>query len=130
MSQANVEMVRNGVEAWMSGDVAAVLAMWDEKIEWIAPPEDPDQPVVVGNVAAAEAMAQWLSTWDAYRYEPGELIDAGEDVVQAGRQVMAARGAEVSSEIFFVWTVRDGRAVRLRMFYKRGQALKAAGLQG
>jgi ketosteroid isomerase-like protein len=130
MSQENVEMVRNGVEAWMSGDVAAVFAMWDEKIEWIAPPEDPDQPVVVGNVAAAEAMAQWLSTWDAYRYEPGELIDAGEEVIQAGRQVMAARGAEVSSEIFFVWTVRDGRAVRLRMFYKRDQALKAAGLQG
>ena len=130
MSQENVEMVRNGVEAWMSGDVAAAFAMWDEKIEWVAPPEDPDQPVVVGNEAAAEAMAQWLSTWDAYRYELGELIDAGEEVIQAGRQVMAARGAEVSSEIFFVWTIRDGRAVRLRMFYKRDQALKAVGLAG
>ena len=114
----------------MSGDVAAAFAMWDENIEWIAPPEDPDQPVVVGNVAAAEAMAQWMSTWDEYRYEPGELIDAGEDVIQAGRQVMAARGAEVSSEIFFIWTIHDGRAVRLRMFYKRDQALEAVGLAG
>jgi uncharacterized protein len=129
MSQENVELVRSGVEAWMAGDVAAVFALWHKEIEWIAPPEDPDQPVVVGNLAAAEAMAHWLSTWEEYRYEPGELIDAGEDVIQAGRQVMAARGAEVASEIFFVWTIRDGRAVRLRMFYKRDQALKAAGLR-
>ena|ERR1700730_3013940 len=129
MSRENVELVRTGVEAWISGDVAAAFAMWDEKIEWIAPPEDPDQPIVVGSAAAAEAMAQWMSTWDAYRYEPGELIDAGENVIQAGRQVMAARGAEVSSVIFFVWTIRDGRAVRLRMFYRREQALEAVGLR-
>ena len=130
MSQENVEIVRNGVEAWMSGDEAAAFGFWDEKIEWIAPPEDPDQPVVVGNVAAAEALARWMSTWDEYRYELEGLIDAGDDVIQAGRQVMAARGAEVSSDIFFVWTIRDGRAVRLRMFYQRDQALKAVGLAG
>src|SRR6202790_2225647 len=130
MSQENVELVRSGVEAWMRGDAGAVFALWDEEIEWIAPPEDPDQPVVVGNTAAAEAMAQWMSTWEAYHYEPGELIDAGDDVIQAGRQVMAVRGAEVSSEIFFVWTIRVGRAVRLRMFYKRAQALEAVGLAG
>ena len=128
MSRENVELVRSGVEAWMRGDAGAAFAMWDENIEWIAPPEDPDQPVVVGNVAAGEAMAEWMSTWEAYHFELDELIDAGDDVIQAGRQVMAARGAEVSSEIFFVWTIRDGRAVRLRMFYKRDQALEAVGL--
>jgi ketosteroid isomerase-like protein len=128
MSQENMELVRNGIDAWMAGDAAAVFALWDEKIEWIAPPEDPDQPVVVGNAAAAEAMAQWMSTWEAYRYELDEIIDAGDNIIQAGRQVMAARGAEVSSDIFFVWTIRDGRAVRLRMFYARDQALKAVGL--
>jgi ketosteroid isomerase-like protein len=128
MSQANVELVRSGVEAWMRGDAGAVFAVWDEEIEWIAPPEDPDQPVVVGSAVAAEAMAQWMSTWEAYDYQLDELIDAGDDVIQAGRQVMAARGAEVSSEIFFIWTIRDGRAVRLRMFYKRDEALQAVGL--
>jgi uncharacterized protein len=130
MPQANVEIVRNGVEAWMRGDVAAVLAVWDEEIEWIPPPEDPDGAAVVGAAAAGEAMAQWLATWDAYRYELEELIDAGDDVVQAGRQIMAARGAEVSTEVFCVWTIRDSRAVRMRMFYSRDQALKAVGLEG
>jgi ketosteroid isomerase-like protein len=130
MSQENVELVQSGVDAWMAGDAEAAFALWDEQIEWIAPPEDPDQPVVLGNAAAAEAMAQWMSTWEAYRYELDEIIDAGDNVIQAGRQVMAARGAEVSSDIFFVWTIRDGRAIRLRMFYKRDQALEAAGLAG
>ncbi len=56
-----------------------------------------------------------------------ELVDFGGDVLQAGRQAMDARGAEVSSELFFVWTFRDGRAVRMRMFYHRDQALRAIG---
>ena len=127
MSRENVDLVRTGVEAWMAGDLATVLALWDEDIEWVAPPEDPDQPVVVGSAAAGQAMAQWMSTWEAYRYELEELIDAGDEVIQAGRQVMVARGAEVSSHIFCVWTIRAGRAVRLRMFYERDQALEAAG---
>jgi len=128
MSRENLELVRSGVEAWMGGDLAAAIALWDEKIEWAAPPEDPDQAVAVGKAAASEAMARWFATWDEYRYGLDELIDAGDEVIQAGRQVMVVRGAEVASEIFLVWTVRDGRAVRMRMFYTRSQALKAAGL--
>jgi ketosteroid isomerase-like protein len=128
MSQENVDLVRTGVDAWLGGDLAAVIAMWDEEIEWTAPPEDPDQVVAVGKVAAGEAMAKWFVTWDEYRYELDDVIDAGDDVIQAGRQVMVARGAEVSSGIFLVWTIRHGRAIRMRMFYERKQALEAAGL--
>jgi ketosteroid isomerase-like protein len=129
MSLENVELVRKSVQAWIAGDTAAVFAVWHEEIEWTAPPEDPDQVDVVGSAAAGEAMAKWLATWEAYRYQLDDIIDAGLEVVQAGRQVMVARGAEVSSEIFFVWTIRDGRAVRVRMFYHRDQALQAAGLR-
>jgi ketosteroid isomerase-like protein len=123
-----VELVRNAVQAWIAGDMAAVFALWHEEIEWTAPPEDPDQADVVGSAAAREALAKWMATWEAYRYQLDEVIDAGHEVIQAGRQVMVARGAEVSSEIFFVWTIRDGRAVRMRMFYHRDQALQAAGV--
>jgi ketosteroid isomerase-like protein len=130
MSQENVEAVRKGVEAWLRGDRAAALSYWDGEIEWVAPPDDPDRVVVVGPEAAAEALASWMSTWEQYRYELIELIDAGDSVVQVGRQVMAARGAEVGSDLFFVWTFRDRRAVRMRMFYDRRQALEAAGLPG
>jgi ketosteroid isomerase-like protein len=125
----NVELVRNGVQAWIAGDMAAIFALWHEEIEWTAPPEDPDQVDVVGSAAAGEAMAKWIATWEAYSYQLDDIIDAGHEVIQAGRQVMVARDAEVSSEIFFVWTIRERRAVRMRMFYHRDQALEAAGLR-
>ena len=89
--------------------------------------DDPDRLVVHGVDAAGDALAKWLSTWDAYSYELTELVAFDDDVLQAGRQVMDARGAEVSSELFCVWTFRDRRAVRMRMFYHRDQALRAIG---
>jgi ketosteroid isomerase-like protein len=127
MSDQDVETVRRAVEAWREGDMDAASAFWDRDIEWISPPDDPDRLHVRGVDAAGDALGKWLSTWDAYRYELTELVDFGGDVLQAGRQAMDARGAEVSSELFFVWTFRDGRAVRMRMFYRRDQALRALG---
>jgi ketosteroid isomerase-like protein len=130
MSEENVEIVRKGLEAWLSGDMAAVFSYWDGEIVWVPPPEDPDRAVVVGAEAAAAALTRWMSTWDQYRYELSELIDAGDSVIQAGQQVMVARGAEVGSELFFVWTFRAGYAIEMRMFYNRTQAFLAVGLEG
>jgi ketosteroid isomerase-like protein len=128
MSDQNVETVRRAVEAWRGGDMDAASAFWAQDIEWIPPPDDPDRLHVRGVDAAGDALGKWLSTWEAYRYELTELVDFGGDVLQAGRQAMDARGAEVSSKLFFVWTFRDGRAVRMRMFYHRDQALRAIGM--
>lgn len=126
MSLENVEIVRQAFE--VSDDLDAVSSFWDTAIEWIEPPESPATVSVVGAGAARKAMEEWMAMWDDYRYDVEELIDAGDEVVLGGTQVMIARGAEVSSALFFVWTLRDGRAVRARLFLERSQAVKAAGL--
>jgi ketosteroid isomerase-like protein len=129
VSQDNVERVRAAIEAWHRGDPAGVVGFWDEHIEWVSPPEDPDRAVVTGVRAAADAFTKWLSTWDSYQYEQTELKDVDPHVFQAGRQLMNTRGAEVASDVFLVWTFRDDRAIRMRMFYQRAEALKAVGLE-
>jgi ketosteroid isomerase-like protein len=126
MSQENVEIVRKAFE--VSNDLAAVSSFWDEEIRWIEPPDSPATVAVVGARAAREAMEAWMAMWDEYRYDVEELIDVGDEVVLAGTQVMAVRGAEVSSRLFFVWTLRDGLAVQARLFLDRNQALQAVGL--
>jgi len=73
-------------------------------------------------------MEAWMAMWEEYRYDIEELIDVGDQVILGGTQVMVARGAEVSSALFFVWTLRDGLAVRARLFLGRSQALEAVGL--
>jgi ketosteroid isomerase-like protein len=127
MSRENVEVVRRAFE--VSDDLDAVSSFWHEQIEWIEPPESPATVAVIGARAAREAMEEWMAMWDEYRYEVDELIDVGDEVILGGTQVMVARGAEVSSALFFVWTLRDELAVRARLFLNRSQALKAVGLE-
>jgi ketosteroid isomerase-like protein len=62
-----------------------------------------------------------------------ELIDAGDKVV--ARVTMRGRGkesgAEVEMRVFSIWTLRNGKVVRVVGGYRdRSEVLAAAGLQG
>jgi ketosteroid isomerase-like protein len=60
-----------------------------------------------------------------------ELIDAGNDVVLVTRHYGTGRasGAPVQTSVAYVFTVDDGKLVRLRIFNTRARALEAVGLQ-
>jgi ketosteroid isomerase-like protein len=62
--------------------------------------------------------------------EPEQFIDAGERVVVLVRLSARGRGSGISLERpdGMVWTVRNGKAVRLDYFNNPTQALEAAGL--
>ena len=59
-----------------------------------------------------------------------DVIDCGDDVVAfvryRGRGTES--GVEVEASMANVWTIRDGKAIRLRQFLDRGKALEAVGL--
>jgi uncharacterized protein len=69
--------------------------------------------------------------WDDFRFEIQELIDAGDSVV-AGVTVSgkgSGSGVPTEMQVFNVWTLRDGKVVRLAGGYRnRADALEAAGL--
>ena len=58
-------------------------------------------------------------------------IDAGDDVVVLGRYTASggASGIPVEGDHGYVWTVKDGVAVRFRWFQSHAEALEAAGIQ-
>jgi ketosteroid isomerase-like protein len=59
-----------------------------------------------------------------------EVLDAGENVVVVDRQSGRGRGSGIplAQQTASVWTVRDGKVVRIVWFLTRGKALQAAGL--
>jgi ketosteroid isomerase-like protein len=64
-----------------------------------------------------------------FRVEPERFVDAGENVVVIGTaRGTAASGIEAQWRQGYVWTVRDGRAVRFRWFNDPKEALEAVGL--
>jgi ketosteroid isomerase-like protein len=69
---------------------------------------------------------EFADNWEALRFEPDELIAAGEDVVVPWAMHARGReGIEVVSRVTWVWTVRDGAIARACMYQEREDALEA-----
>ncbi len=77
-------------------------------------------------------MQDWLDTFDDFRSEPVEMIDAGEEKVIAVTRVSGRAklsGVETDLTYAVVYTIRDGQIARGREYWTRDEALKAAGLR-
>jgi ketosteroid isomerase-like protein len=130
MSQEDVEHMRRGVEHYLrTGE-----ALWAE----MAPDCEmhdhhlPDAVVYRGHEGWREWRARFLEAWESDALQPEEYIDAGD-----GRVLLVARasargqgsGVDVELRVGIMWTIRDGKTVRIDYFSSPDDALRAAGLK-
>ena len=133
MSEENVDVVRRLYEAVARRDSATVLSLYDPEVEWDARGSPigglGGRPVVHGHDGIREMSHAWGDAWESIEYEIEDLIDAGEHVISMLRYRARGRasGAEVVHTDYPVWTIRDGRIVRVVWLHTREQALEAAG---
>ena len=129
MSQENVEIVRRSCEAFDAGDYEAALEAFAPDIQYDLS-HFPDGGVYRGREGVREAFRIWLGTWDGYRQERDEFVDAGDEVVVAVREYGRGKGSGLALErrTFGVWTLRDGGVVRIRFYSAMADALEAVGL--
>ena len=75
-------------------------------------------------------MYEWLSGWEDWRCEAEDYVVHGDHVVALCRYRGRGRGsgAAVETKGAHVWTMRDGKCVRLEVFADRARALAAVGL--
>ena len=131
MSQEWVDLVRLGFEAVQRGDLAVFDGMTTPDLVLVQPPEVPDAKTYEGPDAIAESMEDWPKQWEDFRMDLIEILDAGDEVaVSVTRHRGRGResGIEMDFEVFYVQRGRDGKLARMEMFFKREQALEAAGL--
>jgi ketosteroid isomerase-like protein len=119
MSDANVEVVRR----FLSDEVDEALAYADPGIVWNPIEELPAQ----GHDAVRTSLAHWKAEWDDYRVMPEEFVDMGDRVVVTVRLRGRGRGSGVEVDALFydVYTLRDGKIVRMDQFTERSEALSA-----
>jgi ketosteroid isomerase-like protein len=111
-------------------DYEAALDALDPEIEWQVPPGIAiDREVYRGRDEVQTGFAEWLAAWGAYRFEAEEILDHGDHVVVAGRQIGRGRGSDVKGGFptFHIFTLRDGKVTRHRSYRDRTEALEAAG---
>ena len=126
-------LLRRFYESFNQGDLDSVLEICTEDVEVYKDPE------VVEMVAAftprglelvAQYLRGWLESWSEYHARPQVFLQAGDEV--AALTQLRARGKnsqfEIEEEMADVFTVRDGRIARFRLYIQRGDALGSLGI--
>jgi ketosteroid isomerase-like protein len=132
MSQENVEIVRHAYRAVEQGGGEALLEFLDPQVEWEVRVDLPDSDTYKGHEGMRRLFATFDEVLDRSWYSPQEFIDAGDQVVVAlqwgGRGKTSGVAVEERDEAW-IFTVRDGKVIRVKEYPSRNEALEAAGLR-
>ena len=132
MSQENVEITRRMAEAFNAGDLDAARQYYHPQIEWHEDPSFPESGVYRGIDEVIAYNRQFVSEFEALRYEGEELAAAGEHVVANMRITGTGKssGAEFELSAWWAFTIRDGQVVQVYAYLDKDAALAAVGLAG
>ena len=131
MSEGNLEIVRQVYEAAARRDAQTILTLYDPEVELDASAlgvtgESGD--IFRGHEGLRSLFREWHEAWGEIEYDYEELIDAGEQVISVVTRHARGRasGVKVEQPFALLWTLRDGRVVRVVWFLNRNGALEAA----
>jgi ketosteroid isomerase-like protein len=100
VSQENVEITRQTLDAFNRGDRGAWLAMFDSDAEMVPAPEWPENEPLRGAEAIWDFYVEVTGTWQEGFAELGEVIDAGADQIVANNR-RDARGRTSGAGVEF-----------------------------
>ena len=133
MSDADVELITRMYRAWNSGDMEALIDVFDAKVE-VHPALSAflASTVYRGHDGVAAWYEETYEPWAELHAEPQRFIDAGDRtvVVAALRARVPGGQVDVEGEIAQVVTVRDGRILRLDGYEEADAAFAAVGVSG
>jgi ketosteroid isomerase-like protein len=119
--QKNVEIVRRFL---VIDDLDEALTYADPAIVW----NPVEESSAKGHDAVRASTLRWRGEWNDYELIPEEFTDMGDRVVVTVRFHARGRrsGIEVDARLYDVFTVRDGKIVRMDQFAERSEAIQAA----
>ena len=130
MSRENVEIVRRGFDAWNTGNMDALRALYDPDVIVRAVEEWPEPGPYVGREAV---MRQWEKQREAWNVDVleavGDYIDVGDQVVVRVLWRGSGAGPEARIELTAIFRCRNAKIVGTEFFWNHSAALKAVGLE-
>ena len=136
MSRENVEIVRRVYDAVARRDTEGVLALYHPDVEWDGSRVRwaevlPETAQFRGHEELQKFFRMYYEMWESFEDDVQELIDSGDNVVS----VVTSRGRGRASGVDVewegnsgVWTIRDGKVIRVVWFPSREEAFEAVGL--
>jgi hypothetical protein len=127
---AETEALKESYAALNRNDIPAMVKVFDSQIEWTEPAEYPTGGTYHGLAEVKAHISQSRATWAEGSCEPERFIVAGDKIVVLV-QVRARLKQETAwreGRMADVYTFRNGKAIQLRAFADRRQALDWAGV--
>jgi ketosteroid isomerase-like protein len=125
---SSVKLVRRGYEAWNQGDIAAVLAFLDPEITWEGYTHIPESGTLAGRDEVKTWLGRFLEAWEELDIEVTDLIENEDQVIALVRFRALGKGSGVAVDggvDAHVWTVREGKAVAVRLYQGTREAFEA-----
>jgi ketosteroid isomerase-like protein len=126
--------LRRLYDEWAKGNLLALQYVADPDIEWEWAPEMASlfggPRIYRGLDEIWVATKEWLVPWEHYWMTADEFIEVDDRVVVLMRlHAREHSGSVLEQRVAAVWTMRDGKAISVRYYMDRDEALKAAGVE-
>jgi ketosteroid isomerase-like protein len=114
---------------WREGRADDAVRGLGEDFEWVVPGH-PEGDLRLGPESVFEFFREWTEPWEGLVVDWELEQGAPERVLAIIHMHGRGRASGVPAEMHFsqVWTFRDGRAVRMELYWDNGEARRAAGL--
>ncbi len=130
MSQENVELARELIDAWNGRDIDALLAASAPDVEWTpAGPAAVESSVYRGREEIARGFESTWHGWEEFHLTESEIRDLGQSVLWLGRATLrgAASHVRLDQEWAVLMAFTDRTVTSLRAFPEWRGALAAVG---
>ena len=121
--------LRGAYAAFNRGDIEAAVEPLDAQIEWSEPAEFPGGGMYRGREGAKQYLAQSRAAWAEVISEPEQFIPAGNRIVVFVHARVRPKNSHEWQEVRLadVYTFRNGKAIQMRAFADRQEALRWVG---
>jgi ketosteroid isomerase-like protein len=128
--EENVDAVKRAYAAMERGDLPAVLELCDPEIEFDNSNAVFEARVYHGHEGVLSFFSRSADMWESQRWQAQEVISVDDDQILIVHRIVSVGrdGVETVAHNANLLTMRNGKAVRIKTFQTKADALEAAGL--
>ncbi len=126
-----IASLRGAYTAFNRGDIDAAVTVFDPEIEWTEPAEFPGGGSYHGRDEVKRYLKQSRAAWAEVISEPEQFITAGNRIVVFVHARLRPKGSNAWQDVKLadVYTIQHGKAVEMRAFSDRREALRWVGAE-
>ena len=130
MSQENMAVIKQVIDAIAKFDASRLIALTDPNVEWHSFFALGEEGVYRGHDAMRKYADDLKEAWDVLRVDIDDGMEAGDIALLVGRIHYRGRGSGVETDARTGWMFkfRDGRVLCFRAFREPEKVFEAIGL--